>query len=79
MQAEGIATRIGGSPPSRESDMSMPLFFNCGCCGCYHPEGFDGDCRDDSLRFSPDDLDSTYGQHGWLEIADPLDEVNHVL
>ena len=24
---------------------------DCGCCGCKHPRGFSGDCRDDWNRF----------------------------
>ena len=28
----------------------------CGQCGCYHPQGYAGDCRDDSQRYaSPED------------------------
>ena len=28
----------------------------CGQCGCYHPQGYTGDCRDDSQRYaSPED------------------------
>ena len=23
----------------------------CGCCGCYHPKTYFGDCRDDNNRF----------------------------
>lgn len=25
---------------------------DCGICGGYHPEGFNGDCRDDENRFT---------------------------
>lgn len=24
----------------------------CGCCSCYHPKDFTGDCRDNNNRFS---------------------------
>jgi hypothetical protein len=23
----------------------------CGCCGCYHRKGYEGDCRNDDERF----------------------------
>lgn len=26
----------------------------CGCCGCYHPDYFNGDCRDDNNRYPTD-------------------------
>ncbi len=27
----------------------------CNCCGCYHPKGFRGDCRDDNNRYPTND------------------------
>jgi hypothetical protein len=24
----------------------------CGCCCCFHPVGFDGDCREDANRYA---------------------------
>ena len=32
--------------------MKKKVFFECGCCGCYHPDNFEGDCRDDSNRIN---------------------------
>jgi hypothetical protein len=32
-------------------------FYECGCCGCYHLEEFDGDCRDDLNRYTLDQID----------------------
>ena len=32
-------------------------FYECGCCGCYHKEGFYGDCRNDNERYSADDIE----------------------
>lgn len=29
----------------------------CGCCGHYHPADWWGDCRDDSKRFTRDELE----------------------
>lgn len=51
---------------------SMRIFEECGCCGCYHPEGFYGDCRDDANRYGPGDL-MKLGEEGvgWSVI--PLD------
>jgi len=46
----------------------LPRFYHCGCCEQYHAVEFDGDCRDDSARFNPEDLDEQYGDHGWEEI-----------
>lgn len=49
-------------------------FFQCGGCDSYHPLGFGGDCRDDSNRFAPDELDEKYGSFGWEEVdEDALD------
>jgi ribosomal protein L37AE/L43A len=41
------------------------MFFLCDQCEHYHPEGFDGDCRDDDNRFTAEELDDTYGEDGW--------------
>jgi hypothetical protein len=30
----------------------MEKYIECGCCGHYHREGWYGDCREDSERFS---------------------------
>ena len=31
--------------------MKKEVFLECGCCGCYHPKSFIGDCRDDKNRY----------------------------
>jgi hypothetical protein len=49
-------------------DIGKPMFVECGCCCCYHPHAFHGDCRDNDNRFDPDDLDAKYGPQGWVEI-----------
>lgn len=36
--------------------MKAEIYVECGCCGEYHLEGFFGDCRDDSQRFSFNDI-----------------------
>ncbi len=33
------------------------VFYECGCCGHYHQEGFVGDCREDSQRFTLNELE----------------------
>jgi hypothetical protein len=49
-----------------------PVFYNCGCCGQYHPINWDGDCRDDDNRFFADELDEKYGSNGeWSEVLNP--------
>lgn len=35
----------------------------CGCCGHYHRPEFRGDCRDDSNRFSLDQIEAMEGFH----------------
>ena len=51
--------------------MTKHLFYACGCCGAYHPAGWDGDCRDDAGRFDPESLDVRYGWDGWEEVDQP--------
>ncbi len=31
-------------------------YFECGICGCFHLWEFQGDCRDDSQRFTSDSI-----------------------
>ena len=38
---------------------------NCDICGHFHPEGWDGDCRDDDTRFTDEELDLKHGKDGW--------------
>jgi len=46
-------------------------FYECGICGHYHPIEWDGDCRDDTNRFSGNQLDDKFGQDGWEEVPMP--------
>lgn len=34
-----------------EGFQDNPQLAECGICGQYHPEGFQGDCRDDDNRY----------------------------
>jgi hypothetical protein len=43
-------------------------FYECGICGHCHPLTWDGDCRDDSNRFTNQELDDKYGVNGWEEV-----------
>jgi len=53
--------------------IDAPRFETCGCCGGLHRAGFSGDCRDDTQRFAPDELDEILGSSRWIEI-DPVED-----
>lgn len=40
-------------------------FYDCGICGALHPLKWDGDCREDAMRFADDELDQALGVFGW--------------
>ena len=56
----------------------MPEYFECGCCGEFHPvilnpvrPRFDfvgPDCRDDENRFTWEQLNAKHGADGWKEL-----------
>lgn len=52
----------------------LPQFYECPVCGQMHSVNRNPgiDCRDDATRFICDDLDRTYGEHGWREVEDPF-------
>ena len=56
------------------------MFFECGQCGHYHSIDLpnDVDCRNDSTRFTLDQLEETYGQDGfdYVTIEDMDQDVN---
>ena len=54
-----------------------PTYYYCGICDQYHDVHFNGDCREDSARFNPEDLDAKHGAFGWDEI--PMEEVDDFL
>lgn len=40
---------------------NVRILYECGICSCYHPWGFDGDCRDDNNRYgAPEDYEAKY-------------------
>lgn len=53
---------------------------HCGCCECWHPEGFVGincDCRDDANRLHPDDLQELMPNVVVMEDGNPIDGMDH--
>lgn len=46
----------------------LPQFVECGCCGMWHRDEWDGDCRNDKERLS---LEQIYEKHGyyWREVG----------
>ncbi len=50
---------------------ALPAYYADPATGLYHPEGFDGDERDDATRFHADELDAKHGAGGWREVAAP--------
>lgn len=55
-----------------KNSKSLPVFYDCWICGAMHPADWNGDCREDGIRYDPDALDATYGRQGWEEV-DMLD------
>lgn len=59
LSSEGIETliaRLDLAPAALRA-----AYVACGSCGHYHRAGFRGDCRDDSERFTADDLKALHG------------------
>jgi hypothetical protein len=51
------------------SDNKLPVYYDCGICGHFHPIAWNGDCRDDANRFTHDDLETKHGgsvDEAWL-------------
>lgn len=51
-------------------DPDIPKYFRCGGCEHLHPFGWDGDCREDSMRFTDEQVEKKHGTEGvnWLEV-----------
>ena len=47
------------------------MFFDCPQCGGLHNMTLPGnvDCRDDSERFTPDEVDTVFGAWGWETVG----------
>ena len=35
----------------------MIRLLECGCCGFYHKEGYEGDCRNDNERYTLEEIE----------------------
>lgn len=55
--------------------MTKPRFYDCEICGHIHPWEFNGDCRDDSMRFTINEIEATHRKTGF-ELA-TMDERVH--
>lgn len=44
----GVGFLVGAGIPKGKR---VNTFVECGCCGCFHPTDFAGDCREDDERF----------------------------
>ena len=45
-------------------------FYECGCCGQYHKQGYEGDCRNDSERYSTEEVVDMIAQEEWLNYVE---------
>lgn len=52
----------------------MRYFYECGICDHLHPCQFMGDCRDDSNRFTDEDVETRFAAEGY-EIV-PMNEAD---
>lgn len=42
-----------------------PRYYECGACAAWHALNWNGDCREDAARFTPEALDAKHGRSGW--------------
>lgn len=63
------------SPFGNGESKPRPHYVECGCCGGVHKTEFVGDCRDDSNRFTFDELDAKHGENGytWDSVEDQME------
>lgn len=48
-------------------------FVRCGTCDHIHLVSFEGDCRDNSNRFTDDELETVYGSSYHDRVTDTID------
>lgn len=70
------AAKIGELFMYTSTDQPLPegklyQFYRCGICDHYHSIQWDGDCREDGVRFQEHELDEKYGAFGWECVAMP--------
>lgn len=46
-------------------ELPRPQYYECGSCGAIHSMQWHGDCRDDSGRFTSEELDEHHGAGEW--------------
>ena len=69
----GTSVKEGPDPTDRPAPDSRPRFYLCGGCDHWHREGYRGDCRENSQRFTTEQLDLRYpdlngdGWPDWVE------------
>lgn len=51
-----------------ERNGPKPRYYDCGCCGSWHPADWNGDCRDDEHRYAYDEIDAKHGVYGWIAV-----------
>lgn len=61
---------LGQPCPGGEDD--RPKFYLCGGCDHLHPFGWTGDCRDNSQRFTHDQVDARWPH--WIEVDEATGE-----
>lgn len=42
-----------------------PVYYDCEICGHLHPWEFNGDCRDNSMRFTCAEIDAKHRRDGY--------------
>lgn len=56
---EGFLASIESGLESLKANLAV--YYDCGICGGIHQWRFNGDCRDNANRFTPDQLDAKHG------------------
>lgn len=51
-------------------------YYECGICDQWHALEWDGDCRQDSARLNPEDMDEKHGEFDWTAVD--MAEVDNV-
>lgn len=55
-------------------EQRLYYFYECGICDQLHPCQFAGDCRDDSNRFTIEELEVEYGYENVMTV--PMEEAD---
>jgi hypothetical protein len=49
--------------PKQKPDIAY--YAECDICGSFHRHDWNGDCREDTARFTSEKLDEKHGTYGW--------------